>query len=296
MSSRNLVYESLVIRARESPGGSRVLTLMTAEAGLVDAFVFGGPKSKLRSIASPYVFGRAFVYLDPVKDYRKLSDFEARDSYPALREELGKLWGAGLVAELLMKTSGGGGDFHLVLELATDCLRALDAARGGDYDYPILAFCWRLVELLGLGPDPSACATCGSDIRPGAGAAFSFEQGGFVCPSCSAREAQAAPGAAYGAAYPGAAAAYGAAADPSPRFADGDARASFVGSRAARLVRLGPAALRWLEAASSLPLGEASGGGLERPVLDSLKALVYGLVKCAADAPLKSFSAGAAFA
>jgi len=270
---------------------------MTAEAGLVDAFVFGGPKSKLRSISSPYVSGRAFVYLDPVKDYRKLSDFEARDAYPALREELGKLWGAGLVAELLTKTSGGGGDFHLVLKLATDCLGALDEAASGDFDYPILAFCWRLVELLGLGPDPSSCAACGAEIRPGAGAAFSFERDGFVCPSCAAREAQAAApyaaAAASGAAYPGLAASSGAA-YPADRRDGDDSRAAFVGSRAARLVRLGPAALRWLEAASSLSLAEASSGGLERAVLDSLKAVVYGLVKCAADAPLQSFSRGAA--
>jgi DNA repair protein RecO (recombination protein O) len=111
VSARNLVYEALALRARESPGGSRILTLMTAEAGLVDVFVFGGPKSRLRSLASPYASGRAFVYLDPVKDFQKLSDFDVRESYPALRDELGRLWAAGLVAELLIKTSGGGGDY-----------------------------------------------------------------------------------------------------------------------------------------------------------------------------------------
>ena len=163
MPTRNLVYEALALHARESPGGSRILTLLTAEAGLVDVFVFGGPKSKLRSLASPYASGRAFVYLDPVKDFQKLSDFEVRDSYPALRDELERIWSAGLVAELLIKTSGGGGDYPLVLELSRACLEALDG--GGHVEGPILAFIWRLLSLIGLGPDPrharSAAPSCG---------------------------------------------------------------------------------------------------------------------------------------
>lgn len=184
MPARNLVYESLVLRSRESPGGSRILTLMTAEAGLVDVFVFGGPKSKLRSLASPYASGRAFVYLDPIKDFQKLSDFEVRESFPALREELGRLWAAGLVAELLVKTSGGGGDFPLVLELSLDCLAALDRAEEGSTDGPLLLFIWRLLNLVGLGPDPGSCSSCGATLRPSLGAAFSFSLDSFLCPSC----------------------------------------------------------------------------------------------------------------
>jgi DNA repair protein RecO (recombination protein O) len=284
VGSRNLVYDALVIRARESPGGSRILTLMTAEAGLTDAFVFGGPKSRLRSLASPYSFGRAFVYLDPVKDYRKLSDFEVADSFPALRDELGKLWGAGLVAELLIKTSGGGGDFPLVLELAVDCLRSLDAAAAGRYDPPLLVFCWRLVNLLGLGPDPSSCAACGAEIRPGAGAAYSFQRDGFLCPACASREAQAAL-------YPGLGGAEGAAGGG---YAAEGAGPVLVGGRPARLLRLGPGALRWLADATAAGFAEAARGDLEPAVLESLKALVYGAVKRAAEAPLQSFSRGAA--
>jgi len=187
VAARNLVYEALALRARESPGGSRILTLMTSEAGLVDVFVFGGPKSKLRSLASPYASGRAFVYLDPVKDFQKLSDFDVRESYPALRDELGRLWSAGLVAELLIKTSGGGSDFPLVLELALDCLAALEAAAPGASDPPLLLFLWKLVNLLGLGPDPTSCPSCGRELRPSLGAAYSFSLESFLCPSCAAQ-------------------------------------------------------------------------------------------------------------
>ena len=281
MPTRNLVYEALALRARESPGGSRIITLMTAEAGLADVFVFGGPKSKLRSLASPYASGRAFVYLDPVKDFQKLSDFEVRDSYPALRDDLERLWSAGLVAELLIKTSGGGGDFPLVLDLATGCLAALDragenTAGGGGAAGPILAFVWRLLSLIGIGPDPGACSLCGSAIRPASGGAYSFVRDGFLCPGCAAREANASR--------------------PAGESADlgsnrGDA-SRFIGTMG-RILRLGPDVFHWLERSSALPFAEAAQAKIAPDCLDSLKVLVFGLARRAAEAPLASFSHGA---
>jgi DNA repair protein RecO (recombination protein O) len=274
VSARNLVYEALVLRARESPGGSRILTLMTAESGLVDVFVFGGPKSKLRSLASPYASGRAFVYLDPVKDFQKLSDFDVRDSYPALRDELERLWGAGLIAELLIKTTGGGGDYSLVLELALDSFSALDRSKLGQAQGPILLFVWHLVSLLGLGPDPTVCVLCGAEIRPASGGAYSFAREGFLCPACAAREANA-----------------GRDFLAETQVAEGSI-APFVGNRG-RIVRLGPDAFRWFERASSLPFAEADRLGIEADCVESVKALVFGLARQVAEAPLASFSYGA---
>jgi DNA repair protein RecO (recombination protein O) len=258
VSQRNLVYESLVLRARESPGGSRILTLMTAEAGLVDVFVFSGPKSKLRSLASPYAAGRAFVYLDPVKDFQKLNDFDVRDSFPALREDLGRIWAAGLVAELLVKTSGGGGDFPLVLELALDTFRALDGspsgAPDGGSDGPLLLFLWRLLNLLGIGPDPTTCAICGAELRPSREGpnyigAYSFSQELFLCPSCAAG--------------------------------------------ADRCLELGSGVLRWLSRSLELSFEAASRLPLLTQTIDTLKSLLFGLARSAAESPLASLGSGA---
>jgi DNA repair protein RecO (recombination protein O) len=248
LSSRNLVYDALALRARESPGGSRILTLMTAEAGLVDVFVFGGPKSKLRSLASPYASGRAFVYLDPVKEFMKLSDFDVRESYPALRDELGRLWSAGLVAELLIKTSGGGGDYPQVLELALDCLAALEGSEAAGSEPPILLFLWRLVNLLGLGPDPSACALCGRELRPSLGAAYSFALESFLCPSCA--------------------------------------------SEADRSLSLGTGVLRWLTRSLELPFAEAVRLVLLPETARTLKSLLFGLARKAAESPIASLDSG----
>jgi DNA repair protein RecO (recombination protein O) len=246
--TRNLVYEALALHARESPGGSRILSLMTAESGLVDVFVFGGPKSKLRSLAAPYAAGRAFVYLDPVKDFQKLSDFEVRDSFPSLRDDLDRLWSAGLAAELLMKTSGGGGDFPLVLELALECFAALDASPPGRSEPPLLLFIWRYVELMGLGPDPTACSSCGAELRPSLGGGYSFALEGFLCPSCA--------------------------------------------SKAERILSLGTGALRWLTRSLELGFAQAAALPLLPETLETLKTLIFGLARTAAQAPLASLAAG----
>jgi DNA repair protein RecO (recombination protein O) len=247
--ARNLVYEALALRARESPGGSRILSLMTAEAGLIDVFVFGGPKSKLRSLAAPYAAGRAFVYLDPVKDFLKLTDFEVRDSYPELRDDLERIWSAGLVAELLVKTSGGGGDYPQVLELALLSLAALDASVPGATEPLVYQFIWRFVELLGLGPDPTSCSSCAAELRPSLGGGYSFALEGFLCPACA--------------------------------------------SRAERILPLGTGALRWLTRVLELSYKEAAKLVVLPETLDTLRVLLFGLARSAAQSPLASLEAGA---
>jgi DNA repair protein RecO (recombination protein O) len=280
------VYDSLVIRARESPGGDRILSVMTAEAGIVDLFVFGGPKSRLRSLASPFASGRAFVYLDPVKDFRKLSDFEARESFPALREDLGRLWSASLVAEILVRTSGGGGDYPAVLGLARDCLAGLDASPPERTAYPIVLFLWRFVALIGLGPEPGTCVSCGRGLGwsgespggPGAARsmtrerfspAYSFVSEGFLCPRCAALDRSAGrEGAAFGESE-----------EPS--------------RREDPPISLSLGALRWIETAGTRSFAEALKIALDPSSLEDLKALAFGLARRAADSPLASFSQGA---
>jgi DNA repair protein RecO (recombination protein O) len=273
--TRNIVYESLVLRARESPGGDRILCLMTAEAGIQDVFVFGGPKSKLRSLASPYSSGRAFVYLDPTRDFRKLSDFEVTESFTGLREGLKKIWAAGLVAEFLLKTSGGGGDFPEVLALARAAMRGLESCREEEADYPLLLFLWRMIELLGLLPEAEHCSVCGLPFPEGAGLLYSFAAGGFLCPDCARSEAS---GGSEGA---------GARSGESRGWGSGRSLAEFPN------YSLSAGAARWLSRSAALPFAEASRLGLDASSLAGLKALVFGLARSAADAPLASLSVGA---
>ncbi|HUX41827.1 MAG TPA: DNA repair protein RecO C-terminal domain-containing protein [Rectinemataceae bacterium] len=188
MPSRNLVYEVLALRSKETPAGTRVLTMLSAEAGIIDAFVFGGPKSKLRSLATPWGAGRAFVYHDPVRDYLKLSDFAVDRPFSGIRENLRKLLAASLVSELLIKTSGGGGDYAQVLGLCLDCLEAVEDLPEARVDYPLLLFIWRLVGLIGLLPELEECVFCGRKIGKAESRCWIPREGGFACLDCRPQE------------------------------------------------------------------------------------------------------------
>lgn len=257
MPERNLVYQCLVLRAKEAPSGSRILSLMTAETGIVDVFVFGGPKSKLRSLASPFSAGRAFVYYDPIRDFYKLSDFEVIESFPSLREGLRKLMAAGLVAEFLQKTSGGGGDFPRVLDLSLEALRGLEALPEEKADYPALLFLWRMLGILGLLPDAGSCASCGSPLDCDAACCYSAQAGGFLCARCAEAEA----------------------------FATQEGHVFEVWP-------ISGGAHRWLAKSSPLAFPEVLAATLSPSSLAGLKSLVFGLAAKAAEGPLASLKPG----
>ena len=259
MAERNLVYDALVLRAKDVPSGSRVVTFLSAEAGILDAFVFGGPKSKLRSAASPWSSGRVFLYHDPLRDYLKVSDFEVAEAFSGLRDGLRRIMSASLVGELLIKTSGGGGDFPEVLGIARDTLAALETLPEGRTDYPLLLFIWRLVGVIGLLPDLGACVLCERELGPAEPRLWLRNEGGFACPRCRPETGGLGP-------------------------RDGGF---------AEAPRLSAGALRWLERAESLPFAQAFEVGLDGASLAGLRRLAFALALEAADGPLETLRSGA---
>lgn len=183
MPDRNERLETLILRAKDSPKGDRIVTMLTPEAGLIDAFIFGGRKSGLRSSASPYVHGEAFIYADPVRHTRKLCDFFILDSYPGLRESYEKLRFAGLMAEFLMKTSSCGGEYSTMLSLSLDTLHAMNDADDAATRLLSLAWLWKSLDVMGLQPGLDACAACQGPL---AGEEIRYDQArdGFVCRNC----------------------------------------------------------------------------------------------------------------
>ena len=47
MPDRNQSFPALILRAKDSPSGDRIVSLLSADEGIVDAFVFGGARSSL---------------------------------------------------------------------------------------------------------------------------------------------------------------------------------------------------------------------------------------------------------
>jgi DNA repair protein RecO (recombination protein O) len=181
--SRTFVYSALVLRNRPSGGSNNEVFLLTAEEGIVKATVFGGAKSKLRSHSAPYNSGHVWVYRDPAKDYGKLSDFDVHSWRPGLRELYDRTMAAGGVAETILTTHGGGGDWGKALELAEATLDALESANEELCPRLLVYFLWRWAGFLGIRPEIETCSACGSEAANGP-LWFSSRENTLLCGNC----------------------------------------------------------------------------------------------------------------
>jgi DNA repair protein RecO (recombination protein O) len=178
--SRNLNCHALILRSRPCGESNRDVWLLSPEAGLLRVTVFGGPKSRLRSYASPFHSGQAWVYHDPVKNTFKLSDFDVNSWRPGLREMYERAIAADAVAETILASHGGGGNWSRALSLAHGALDALEAADEETCARIVLWFLWQWTDFLGLRPEFDTCSICG---KPPAW--YSIREHGMVCVSCS---------------------------------------------------------------------------------------------------------------
>jgi len=187
--SRTAIYSALVLRNRSSKlatssqESNNEVTLLTAEEGIIKATLFGGPKSKLRSHTAPYNSGKAWIYHDPAKDYRKLSDFDVHSWRPGIRELYERTMTAGGVAQTVLSTHGGGGDWGTALKLASATLDTLENANEELCSRLLVHFLWRWAGFLGIQPPVECCSNCGMETKESP-LWFNAAEGTMLCISC----------------------------------------------------------------------------------------------------------------
>jgi len=156
MSNRSWSTEALVLSLSTFGEGHREAQLLTADRGIVRAAVFGGAKSKLRSLVSPYQSGTIWLYTDPVKKSVKITDFDVTSFREGIREDLVRTWCAALCAEIIAKTHG-----HADWRLVNGFLDGIAVSGEDECRRGLLRFLWRTLGSGGVAPDVSGCARCG---------------------------------------------------------------------------------------------------------------------------------------
>jgi DNA repair protein RecO (recombination protein O) len=189
---RSHAYTALTLRVRPS-GENREAVFLTAEDGLVRATLFGGPKSKLRSYVAPFNSGTLWIYRDPVKDTRKVSDFDVRSWRPGLRELYERSDTASALSAAVLKGQGGGGEWREALAMAEKSLDALETADEETCERILIHFLWNWGNHLGLRPDPEHCASCNRTIND-AEVLWFIRGEGLLCKSCAQRRGEDTPG------------------------------------------------------------------------------------------------------
>jgi DNA repair protein RecO (recombination protein O) len=161
--SRTFVYSALILRTRPSGESNSEVTLLTAEEGIIKATVFGGSKSKLRAYSAPNNSGQVWIYRDKSKEYAKITDFDVHSWRAGLRELYERTMTASAIAETILSSHGGGGEWRTALSLAIETLDTLETANEELCGRLLIHFLWRWSDFLGIQPHLETCAACGKD-------------------------------------------------------------------------------------------------------------------------------------
>lgn len=189
--SRSSTHEALVLSVRLSGESNREAVFLTGDGGLMRATVFGGAKSRLRAYVEPYHSGELLIYRDPVKDFRKVSDFNVRSWRPGIREVLERSYAAAAVAETVITGHGGGGDWEAALSLCEETLDALDIASEETSRRTLTRFLWKWTALLGARPELDSCGDCACFPVADEVVWYSRREGVSLCRRCAERHEKA---------------------------------------------------------------------------------------------------------
>ena len=253
---RNFSTPALILSVQISGENNRRVTAFSPDEGIFFATLYGGPKSKLRSLVSPMNCGILYLYRDEVKNQAKITDFDVKKYHLSFRESLFKTYASSFVTEILIKTKCAGSPGE-AWKYVNGFLDGIELSNEDESQLGLVRFLWRYLGLLGVRPDTSTCSSCASSLHAGKFTdnalslkyAFSQADNGFLCPDCTS----------------------------------GEKSESFF---------LSKAALTYLEAVTSLSPKEVRNIMISGKTLLEMKQLVYFLIEQACGSRLNSLESG----
>jgi DNA repair protein RecO (recombination protein O) len=181
-----LVTEAIVLHSFDYLETSRIVRLMTRDAGVQSVIARGARNSRKRfgSALDLFAQGTAEIQMREHRDLQVLLSFEVTRGRSQYARDVGRFTAGSMIAELALRTSSdepSPGLFDAV-EAAFDNLAAAEpeqtVAAG-------LAGAWQIVSALGFTPALDICANCHADLVTDAAATFSHAAGGALCSRCA---------------------------------------------------------------------------------------------------------------
>lgn len=187
-----VVTQAIVLHAFDYLETSRVLRLMTREAGLQSVIAKGARRTRGRVGTGVDIFaeGEAQIYIKPSRDLHTLGAFDVMKSRSALAMEMSRFTAASAFVELVMRVAGDE-QSHDMFDGIAGTLDAIADATGPAVAERALAGAWDLLARAGFAPALDDCVMCHATVDPGASAGFSHPAGGVLCDQCVRRAAVA---------------------------------------------------------------------------------------------------------
>ena len=181
-----VVTQAIVLHAFDYLETSRVLRLITRDAGVLSVIAKGARRTRGRVGTGVDLFaeGEVQVYTKPTRDLHTLGAFDVTISRTGIAAEMSRFTAASALAELTLRIAGDDAGPALFDGLS-DSLTAIESATGDSVVERALAGAWRMVATAGFTPSLDACAACHAPLDPAAAVAFSHPAGGALCETCS---------------------------------------------------------------------------------------------------------------
>ncbi len=157
VGERNTRMQAIILSVRATGKNNGLVTMLTREEGLKTSLLYGGPKSRMRSLVQPFNSGSVWLYEDKAKESSKITDFEVTGFHMQLKASLYKIMAATLAAEIVIKTRAAG-EPEGAFVLLSAFLDGTDASGEDEARLGTIRFLWRYLGLLGVQPEAGDCA------------------------------------------------------------------------------------------------------------------------------------------
>lgn len=187
--NRNITVEGITIKANRVGEYHKAVSIVTREAGIIDALLYGAYKGtgRLSGTTEPFRHVSLQLYHNPIKNSNKIVDGELLGMFNGLHNSLAKLYLAYSWAELLLKTECGGAttdpERDAMFQLFGRSLGVLSRAPGRHIVEIGVQFLWRLLGKMGYQVELSECGRCGSPLD--GHATYDQKEHRLLCSSCT---------------------------------------------------------------------------------------------------------------
>lgn len=181
-----LATDAVVLHAADYLESSRILRLLTREAGVLSVLARGARSSRKRFSAAVGLFaeGQAQLQIKPGRDLHTLVSFDVARAHAGLALDLRRFGAASAMAEVvlrLMHDEASPAAYAAVVN-GLERLAVADAALVGS---TALCALWQVVALVGFRPALDHCAECLAAVDPLESARFHPLAGGTLCERCA---------------------------------------------------------------------------------------------------------------
>ncbi|MCF8010450.1 MAG: DNA repair protein RecO [Clostridiales bacterium] len=174
--------DAVVISSREMREADRVLVLYSAQRGKIRAAAHGvnKPSSRKRGAVQPFCYSSFLLYRG--RELDSISQCEAIETFPGLRNDLDKISYASYIAQLVDTVIVEGNTDRRIFSLLLVTLHLLSST-SMDLELLIRSFEIKLMKFSGFKPELNCCVICGESIKA-KNINFSSSAGGIICDNC----------------------------------------------------------------------------------------------------------------